>query len=132
MAAVASVFPDLDLTLAVSRVEVVSNVEIETIKTALRWLFDQAQGQRKAAEMSDPSATQSQVDDLNKRLQQQTACVSALQEQQVPQPRDVANYLASLYRVMTCVGESKPVPDHLHRCAARGHCMLQFANMTLP
>ncbi|KAL3151133.1 hypothetical protein ABBQ38_012999 [Trebouxia sp. C0009 RCD-2024] len=82
MAAVASVFPDLDLALAVSRVEVVSNVEIETIKTALRWLFDEAQSQRKAAETSDPSATHSQIDDLNKRIQQQTASVSALQEQQ--------------------------------------------------
>lgn len=100
MAAVASVFPDLDLALAVSRVEVVSNVEIETIKTALRWLFDEAQSQRKAAETSDPSATHSQIDDLNKRIQQQTASVSALQEQQVLQPRDDANYVAPLYRVI--------------------------------
>lgn len=94
MTAAASVFPDLDVALAVSRVEVVSNVEIETIKIALRWLFDQAQSQRKSAETLDASTTQNQIDDLNKRMQEQTASVAALQEQQVLQPRDDANCAA--------------------------------------
>ena len=106
MATVASVFPDLDLTLAVSRVEVVSNIEIETIKTALRWLFDQAQSQTKAAKTSDPLATQTKIDDLNKRIQEETACVTALQEQQVLQPRDDVNYAAPLYRIKRCIGPS--------------------------
>ena len=80
MASGASEFPDLDVALTVSRVEVVSNVEIETIKVALRWLYDQAQNQQKAGETAD---AQKQIDDLNKSVQEQSARVTALQEQQV-------------------------------------------------
>ena len=83
MAAASSTFPDLDLTLAVSRVEVVSNVEIETIKTALRWLFDEAQSQRKAAAVAKAANPQNQMDELGKVVQDQSASVQALQEQQV-------------------------------------------------
>lgn len=80
MASGASPFPDLDVALTVSRVEVVSNVEIETLKVALRWLYDQAQNQRKAGETAD---AQKQIDDLTKTVQEQSARVTALQEQQV-------------------------------------------------
>lgn len=80
MASGASAFPDLDVALTVSRVEVVSNVEIETIKVALRWLYDQAQNQRKAGETAD---AQKQIDDLNKSVQEEGSRVTALQEQQV-------------------------------------------------
>ena len=100
MAAGTSAFPDLDVALTVSRVEVVSNVEIETIKTALCWLFDQAQNSRKAVEASDVSATQTQIDDLNKLVQEQSTRVTALQEQQVFLPRDDVNYAAPANRAI--------------------------------
>lgn len=80
MASGASLFPDLDVALTVSRVEVVSNVEIETIKVALRWLYDQAQSQRKAVETAD---AQKQIEDLNKAVQEQGVRVASLQGQQV-------------------------------------------------
>lgn len=83
MATAVSAFPDLDLALAVSRVEVVSNVEIETIKTALRWLFDEAQHQRQKADTSDTPATQKQIDDLHRLIQEQKTFVNSLQDQQV-------------------------------------------------
>ena len=82
MAAAAIPFPDLDLALAVSRVEVVSNVEIETIKTALRWLFDEAQNQRTAG-TADPVTAQEKVDELNRVVQDQQARLKAIEEQQV-------------------------------------------------
>ena len=80
MASGATAFPDLDIALTVSRVEVVSNVEIETIKVALRWLYDQAQNQRKAGEAAD---AQKKIDDLIKSVQEQSARVTVVQEQQV-------------------------------------------------
>ena len=83
MGAASPAFPDLDLTLAVSRVEVVSNVEIETIKTALRWLFDEAQSQRKAAAAADTIIPQTHMDELDKIVQHQKASLQALQQQQV-------------------------------------------------
>ena len=91
MTSVASAFPDLDIALTVSRVEVVSNVEIETIKVALRWLYDQAQKQREAGETAD---AQKQIDDLHKSVQEQSDRVAALQEQQVLNLVNDVNYVA--------------------------------------
>ena len=75
-----SVFPDLDAVLAVSRVEVVSNVEIETIKGALRWLFDEVQKHKTPIDAKEGGP---ELDDLRKLGDKQTASMQALQEKQV-------------------------------------------------
>lgn len=84
MATVQSGFPDLDAALTVSRVEVVSNVEIETIKGALRWLFTELQEKRAPASADGMAVTPEQLDELRKSSQEQKALLTAVQEQQVP------------------------------------------------
>ena len=111
MAAVVSGFPDLDVALAISRVEVVSNVEIETIKNALRWLFDEAQQQRKTGGISDATAARKKADDLEQLAQEHKVAVNALQEQQVCSDATYAVYpiarltpgcIAAVHTVCTC------------------------------
>lgn len=95
MAAVQSGFPDLDAALTISRVEVVSNVEIETIKGALRWLFTELQQQRAPATADGMTVTPEQLNELRKSSQEQKALLTAVQEQQVPSmPPNDATYAA--------------------------------------
>ena len=81
MADVQSVFPDLEAALTVSRVEVVSGVEIETIKAALRWLYDEVQ--KRPVGQLDASPIQTQLEELRKADVQQAATTDTLRQQQV-------------------------------------------------
>ena len=81
MADVQPAFPDLEAVLTVSRVEVVSGVEIETIKAALRWLYDEVQ--KRPDGQLDTSPMQTQLEELRKADVQQTASTDALRQQQV-------------------------------------------------
>ena len=97
MAAIQSEFPDLDAALTISRVEVISNVEIETIKGALRWLFTELQQQRAPASADGMTVTPEQLDELRKSGQEQKALLTAVQEQQVPSlPLNDATYAAPM------------------------------------
>ena len=89
-----SAFPDLEAALTISRVEVVSNVEIETIKTALRWLFDEAKSRRNASCALDAPGIQKEIADISKLGQEQAASIKALQDQQVLQSSSDATYAA--------------------------------------
>lgn len=79
-------FPDLDSTLAVSRVEVVSNVEVEAIKGALRWVFDELKKQQAASRLPDTAAMQQQIQDALAITSEQKAAIETLQNQQVCKP----------------------------------------------
>lgn len=97
MAAVQSGFPDLDAALTVSRVQVVSNVEIDTIKGALQWLFDELQKQQQPASSGDATSLQARLDDLRKLNDEQKTLVAALQEQQVScMPSNEATYASPM------------------------------------
>lgn len=76
-------FPNLDSALAVSRVEVVSNVEVDAIKAALRWVFDELQKQQAANRQSDPAAMQKQIQDALSASKEQEAAIETLKNQQV-------------------------------------------------
>ncbi|KAL0040320.1 hypothetical protein WJX77_003396 [Trebouxia sp. C0004] len=82
MSATQSEFPDLDAALALERVEVVSSVEIETVKRALRWLFDELQRQRAPADSTNAAITSDDLQALRKSGEEQKAVLAALQEQQ--------------------------------------------------
>ena len=79
-------FPDLDSTLVVSRVEVVSNVEVEAIKGALRWVFDELKKQQAASRLPDTAAMQQQIQDALATTTEQKAAIETLQNQQVCVP----------------------------------------------
>ena len=79
-------FPDLDSTLVVSRVEVVSNVEVEAIKGALRWVFDELKKQQAASRLPDAAAMQQQIQDALATATEQKAAIETLQNQQVCVP----------------------------------------------
>ena len=97
MTAIQSGFPDLDAALAVERVEVVSSVEIETVKRALRWLFDELQRQRAPADLTNAAVTSDDLQALRKSGEEQQAVLAALQEQQVPcMPLSGATYAAAM------------------------------------
>ncbi len=97
MTAIQSGFPDLDAALAVERVEVVSSVEIETVKRALRWLFDELQRQRAPADLTNAVVTSDDLQALRKSGEEQQAVLAALQEQQVPcMPLSGATYAATM------------------------------------
>lgn len=76
-------FPDLEATLTVSRIEVVSNVDLATIKRALRWLFDELQKQQAAKQPSDTAAIQQQVQDALAACKEQKTAIESLQNRQV-------------------------------------------------
>ncbi|KAL0045027.1 hypothetical protein WJX82_005766 [Trebouxia sp. C0006] len=82
MSAAQSAFPDLDAALALERVEVVSSVEIETVKRALRWLFDELQRQRAPADSTNAAITSDDLQALRKSGEDQKAVLAVLQEQQ--------------------------------------------------
>ncbi|DBA79439.1 TPA: hypothetical protein ACH3X2_007713 [Trebouxia sp. C0005] len=82
MSATQSEFPDLDAALALERVEVVSSVEIETVKRALRWLFDELQRQRAPADSTNAAITSDDLQALRKSSEEQKAVLAVLQEQQ--------------------------------------------------
>lgn len=100
-------FPDLDGALAVSRVEVVSNVEVAAIKGALRWVFEELQRQHAAKQLSDAAALQQQIQDALSACKEQKAAIESLQDRQVrillfacrPQERSRCRLLG---RLSTC------------------------------
>lgn len=97
MSATQSEFPDLDAALALERVEVVSSVEIETVKRALRWLFDELQRQRAPADSTNAAITSDDLQALRKSSEEQKAVLAVLQEQQVPcMPFNGATYAATM------------------------------------
>jgi len=97
MSAAQSAFPDLDAVLALERVEVVSSVEIETVKRALRWLFDELQRQRGPAESPNAAITSDDLQALRTSGEEQKAVLAVLQEQQVPcMPFSGATYAATM------------------------------------
>lgn len=97
MSATQSEFPDLDAALALERVEVVSSVEIETVKRALRWLFAELQRQRAPADSANAAITSDELQALRKSGEEQKAVLAALQEQQVPcMPFSGATYAATM------------------------------------
>ena len=97
MSAAQSAFPDLDAALALERVEVVSSVEIETVKRALRWLFDELQRQRGPAESPNAAITSDDLQALRTSGEEQKAVLAVLQEQQVPcMPFSGATYAATM------------------------------------
>lgn len=76
-------FPDLDAIFTLSRVEVVSNLEVEAVKGALRWVFQELQKQQTASRSFDPSAMHNQIQELVAARDEQKATAQALQNQQV-------------------------------------------------
>ena len=76
-------FPNLDTILTLSRVEVVSNLEVEAVKGAFRWVFEELQKQQTASRSFDPSAMQKQIQELLAARDEQKATAQALQKQQV-------------------------------------------------
>ena len=97
MRAIQSEFPDLESALALERVEVVSSVEIETVKRALRWLFDELQRQRAPADSTNTAITSDDLQAFRQSAEEQKVVVAALQEQQVPcMPFIGATYAATM------------------------------------